>query len=103
MSKTFGDLKAGDEVYVINGSDVKIVKVQITRATSIQGGVFMTIEDMDYILPINKSSFSACLIKEFYCNIDDAIKTMKERCESALQNYKRASGALNKLETLKRK
>jgi len=100
MSKTFGDLKAGDEVYIIKGCNVEIVKVQITRATSIQGGVFMTIEDMDYILPINKSSFS--MIKEFYCDIDDAIKTMKERCESALQNYKRASGALNKLETKKK-
>lgn len=31
--------------------------------------------------------------------IDDAIKTMKERCENALQNYKRASGSLNLLES----
>jgi hypothetical protein len=41
-------------------------------------------------------------VGDVYCNIDDTIKTMKERCESALQNYKRASGALNKLETKKK-
>ena len=42
-------------------------------------------------------------IGDTYCDIDDAIKTMKEKCENALQDYERASGALNKLETLKRK
>lgn len=39
MSKTFGQLKVGDEVYVINGNRVEIVKVEIDYRGLIKKGL----------------------------------------------------------------
>ena len=102
MSKTFGQLKAGDEVYIINGNSVEIVKVESVEV-AIRRYVFITIGDTEYSLPVDLPSFYDDMVGDIYCDIDDAIKTMKEKCENALHDYRKASGALNMLETLKRK
>lgn len=98
MSKTFGQLKAGDEVYIIKGSEVEIVKVQ-SKVTK-QYHTFIKIDGWTYRVITDDTSFHNDR-GDIYCNIDDAIKTMKEKCENALQNYREASGALNLLETKK--
>ena len=101
MSKTFGRIKAGDEVYIIKGCDVKIAKVQSTATK--QYHIFIKIDGWTYRIPADSTSFYNDMVGDIYCDIDDVINTIKERCEIALHDYKEASGALNKLETLKRK
>lgn len=84
---------------------IAVWRFKITKAVPSQvsdGYVRVTINDYDYTIPSLRTQFYGLWGGDMYCNIDDAIKTMKERCESALQNYKRASGALNKLETKKK-
>lgn len=100
MSKTFGQLKAGDEVYVINGNSVEIVKAQSTATK--QYHTYIKIDGWTYRVITDDTSFHNDR-GDIYCNIDDAIKTMKEKCENALHDYREASDALNNLETLKRK
>lgn len=101
MSKTFGQLKANDKVYIIK-DDCSVEIVKVTKAVPSQMSewyVRVTINDYDFTIPSLRTQFYDVWVGDVYCNIDDAIKTMKERCESALQNYKRASGSLNLLES----
>lgn len=102
MAKTFGQLKANDKVYIIKDDcSVEIVKVTNVKLTQMSDRyVRVTINDYDFTIPSLRTQFYDIFVGDVYCNIDDAIKTMKERCENALQNYKRASGALNLLETI---
>ena len=97
MSKTFGQLKAGDEVYIIKGSNVEIVKVQSTATK--QYHTYIKIDGWTYKIPVGVTFHSDR--GDIYCDIDDAIKIMKERCEKALHDYREASGSLNLLETKK--
>lgn len=101
MSKTFGQLRAGDEVYIIKGSDVEIVKVQSTEV-AIRQYVLITIGDTEYSLPIDLSSFYDDMFGDIYCDIDEAMRTMQDICAKAWHDYREASGALNKLETKKK-
>ena len=102
MSKTFGELRAGDEVYVIKGSNVEIVKVQGTEVATRQK-VYITIEDRCFLLSVDQLSVYDDVVDNIYISdIDEAIKRVKEICENALHDYKEASGALNKLETKKK-
>ncbi len=105
MCKTFGQLKENDKVYIIKDDcSVEIVKVtKVVPSQMSEGYVCVTINDYDFTIPSLRTQFYDVWVGDVYCNIDDAIKTMKEKCENALQNYKRASGALNLLETKKRK
>ena len=100
MSKTFGQLKAGDEVYVIKGSNVEIVKVQSTATK--QYHTYIKIDGWTYRV-IAADSISYNDRGEIYCDIDEAMRKMQDICAKALHDYREASGALNKLETLKRK
>lgn len=103
MSKTFGQLKANDKVYIIKDDcSVEVVKVKIKPSQMSEGYVEVRINDWEFTIPSLRIQFYDIGVGDVYCNIDDAIKTMKERCENALQNYKRASGALNKLEAKKK-
>lgn len=101
MSKTFGQLKANDKVYIIKDDcSVEIVKVtKVVPSQMSDGYVRVTINDYDFTIPSLRTQFYDVWVGDVYCNIDGAIKTMKERCENALQNYKRASGSLNLLES----
>jgi hypothetical protein len=99
MSKTFRQLRAGDEVYVINGSDVEIVKVQSTDIK--QYNIFIKIDGWTYRVPADVTS-SHNDRGDIYCNIDDAMRKMQDICAKALHDYREASGALNKLETKKK-
>lgn len=99
MSKTFGQLKAGDEVYVIKGSDVEIAKVQSTATK--QYHTFIKIDGWTYrVIADDTSSHNDR--GDIYSDIDEAMKAMKEICAKALHDYREASGALNKLETKKK-
>lgn len=98
MSKTFGALRAGDEVYVIKGSNVKIVKVQSTEVATRQK-VYITIEDRCFLLSIDQLSVYDDVVDNIYISdIDEAIKRMKEICENALHDYLCARSSLNLLE-----
>lgn len=98
MSKTFGELRAGDEVYAIQGSNVEIVKVSVAGADKY---VWVTYGGIGRLIPSDLTSYHYSE-GNIYCNIDDAIKAMKKICANALHDYRRASGALNKLETKKK-
>lgn len=103
MNKTFGQLKAGDEVYVIKGCNVEIAKVKRVRVAFKQYVLF-TAGDEEYTMPVDLSSFCDMASSDIiYCDIDDAMRRMQDICAKALHDYREASGALNKLETLKRK
>jgi len=99
MSKTFGELRAGDEVYVIKGSNVDIVNVECTEASSSQY-VFITIGDTKYSMPADLSSFYVDPMGDIYCDIDEAMRRMQKICANALHKYREAIGALNLLETI---
>jgi hypothetical protein len=101
MSKTFGQLKAGDEVYVINGDNVDIVNVQSTEI--VRQSMLINIVDEYYSLPLDWTSFYEEQVGNIYCDIDEAMRKMQEICANALHNYKCASGSLNLLETKQNK
>lgn len=105
MSKTFGQLKAGDDLYIIKGSNVEIVKVQSAELNTAKTAVFIIIisEERDFSVYAHLSSCHYGMkTGDIYSDIDEAIKAMKEICEKALHDYREASGALNKLETKKK-
>lgn len=103
MSKTFGELRAGDEVYIIKGSKVEIAKVSVAEPSPTDKHyTWIVFDDYEYSVCSDSSSFYDDMVGDIYCDIDDAIKIMKERCEKALHDYREASGALNKLETKKK-
>lgn len=103
MSKIFGELRAGDEVYVIIGSNVEIVKVKSAEPSPRERGyTFLEFENNVYSLPSDWKSLYDDVEGDIYCDIDEAIKAMKEICEKALHNYREASDALNKLELKKK-
>lgn len=100
MSKIFGKLRVGDDVYVIKDNDVKICKVvDCARNTSDAiGFTCIALDNDEYIaLPNDLESFG-----NIYCNIDDAIREMQYICDKALQNFQKAKGAVFILE-IKRK
>ncbi len=103
MSKTFGDLKAGDEVYIIKGCNVEIVKVSMVGESPIEAETWASFGGVGHSIPSDLTSFydnrGGCVC----CDIDEAMRAMQDICAKALHDYKEASGALNKLETLKRK
>lgn len=103
-NKTFGQLKVGDEVYVINGSNVDIVKVSVAEPSPTEKYyTYVVFDDNEYSLPSGWTSFFDDMDGDIYCDIDDAMRRMQDICAKALHDYREASGALNKLETLKRK
>lgn len=102
MSKTFGQLKAGDEVYVINGSNVEIVKVSVAATRSNSADTLLRMSGCVFHVPSILDEFYHEVIGDIYCNIDDAMRRMQDICAKALHDYKEASGALNKLETKKK-
>ena len=61
--------------------------------------MLITIGDTEYSLPVDLPSFYDDMVGDIYCDIDEAMKAMKKICENALHNYRKASGALNLLET----
>jgi hypothetical protein len=104
MSKTFGQLKANDKVYIIKGCNVEIVKVQSAELNTAKTAVFIISEECDFSVYAKQSSCHYGMkTGDIYCNIDEAMRAMQDICAKALHDYKEASGALNKLETLKRK
>ena len=104
MSKTFGDLKAGDDLYIIKCCNVKIVKVQSAELNTAKIAVFIISEECDFLVHAKQSSCHYGMkTGDIYCDIDDAMRAMQDICAKALHDYREASGALNKLETLKRK
>lgn len=103
MSKTFGKLRAGDEVYVIKGNSVEIVKVSVAATRYNSADTLLRMSGCVFHVPAVHVKFYHEAIGDIYCDIDEATKRMQDICAKALHDYKEASGALNKLETLKRK
>ncbi len=80
MSKTFGQLKAGDEVYVLNGNNVEFVKVQSTEVdTRHSQMVTVEIEDSPFYLSAMLSSIHDNMIGDIYCDVYEACREMKKR------------------------
>lgn len=103
MNKTFGQLKAGDEVYIINGSRVDIVRLSVAEPSPTDKHyTWIVFDDYEYSVYSDSSSFYDELVGDTYCDIDDAMRRMQDICAKALHDYREASGALNKLETKKK-
>lgn len=99
MSKTFGQLKANDEVYIIKGSNVEIAKVLVAEDGKF---TWVTFGGIGRKIPSDLIAYHNPILGDMYCDIDEAIKKMKSILERALHNYRCASGALNLLETKKK-
>jgi hypothetical protein len=103
MSKTFGQLKAGDEVYVIIGSNVDIVEVSVVEPSPTEKHyTWVVFDDNEYSIHSDCTSFYDDMLGDIYCDINEAMRKMQEICAKALHDYKSASGALNLLETKKK-
>ena len=102
MSKTFGQLKAGDEVYVIKGCDVEIVNVSVAAKRCNGADTLLRMSGCVFHVPAVHVQFYNEAIGDIYCDIDDAMRKMQDICAKALHDYREASGALNKLETKKK-
>lgn len=99
MSKTFGQVKAGDEVYVIKGNDVEFVKVQSTEADTWDGKkVIVEIEDIHFPLPAEQSSINDDMIGDIYCDVYEAVREMKKRYNANIIECKKALDSLLLLE-----
>lgn len=100
MSKTFGQLKAGDEVYVINGNDVKFVKVQSTEVKDTWDGqtVIVEIEDIHFPLSAEQSSINDDMIGDIYCDVYEAVREMKMRYNANIIECKKTLDSLLLLE-----
>ena len=103
MSKTFGQLKAGDEVYVINGNNVKFVKVQSTEAdTRHSQMVTVEIEDIHFYLHAEQSFIRDEGINrsdDIYCDVYEAWREMKKRYNANVIECKKSHDSLLLLES----
>lgn len=102
MIKTFGKLHAGDEVYVIKGNSVEIVKVSVAATRSNSADTLLRMSGCVFHVPAVHVQFYNEAIGDIYCNIDEAMRAMQNICAKALHDYREASGALNKLKTKKK-
>lgn len=103
MSKTFGELRAGDEVYIIKGCNAKIVKALVAEPSPTEEKeTWLSLGGFLHSIPSELSLFFGTTDGDIYCNIDDAMRRMQDICAKALHDYREASGALNKLETKKK-
>jgi hypothetical protein len=101
--KTFGQLKAGDEVYVIKGNDVEFVKVQSTEVdTRHSQMVTVEIEDIHFYLSAVLSSIHEYMISgiycDIYCDVYEAIREMKKRYNANVITCKQSLDSLHLLE-----
>ena len=103
MSKTFRQLRAGDEVYVIKGSNVEITKVSTAEPSQTEKHyTWVVFDDYEYSVYSDSTSFYDDMVGDIYCDIDEAMRKMQDICAKALHDYREASGALNLLETKKK-
>ncbi len=100
MSKTFGQLKAGDEVYIIKGSDVEIAEVSVAAPSKL-GHTLVRVSGCVFPVPSLCIHQYIDMVGDIYCDIDEAMRRMQDICAKALHDYREASGALNLLETSK--
>lgn len=104
MSKTFGQLGAGDEVYIIKDD----CSLEIAKVTKVEPSPFnkeyrlVVINGIGYTVSSFRYHFRDCMECNVYCDIDDAMRKMQDICANVLHNYRNAIGALNKLETKKK-
>lgn len=100
MSKTFGQVKAGDEVYVIKGNNVEFVKVQSTEAKDTWHGqeVIVEIEDIHFPLSAEQSSINDDMIGDIYCDVYEAVREMKKRYNANIIECKKSLDSLLLLE-----
>lgn len=104
MSKTFGQLKAGDEVYVIKGNDVEFVKVQSTEVKDTWDGqkVIVEIEDIHFPISAEQSSIHDDMISgihcDIYCDVYEACREMKKRYNANVITCKQSLDSLLLLE-----
>ena len=80
MNKTFGELRAGDEVYVINGSAVEIVKVSVAAPSKL-GHTLIRVSGCVFPVPSLRVQFYIDMVGDIYSDIDDAMKVMKENAK----------------------
>lgn len=103
MSKTFGDLKVGDEVYVIIGSNVDIVEVSVVEPSPTEKHyTYVVFGDNEYSVYSDSTSSYDDMVGDIYCDIDEAMRKMQEIRDTAWYDFQCASGSLNLLEAKKK-
>lgn len=100
MGKTFGQVKAGDEVYVINGNNVDFAKVQSTEEENTWRGhkVTVEIEDIHFYLSAEQSYIHDDMIGDIYCDVYEALREMKKRYNANVLDCKKSLDSLLLLE-----
>lgn len=99
--KTFGELRAGDEVYVVADNSVEIVTVQSAEID--EQTMFARMGDTEYSLPLDATSVSNDddEMGDIYCDINKAIRRMQDECENAWYYYRSAYSSLDYLLEIK--
>jgi hypothetical protein len=97
MSKTFGQLKDGDDVYVIKGNSVDIVKAKCEEE-SYGEIVFAEIKGTHFFLWENDSSVDDDEIGDIYCDVYEAFREMKKRYNANVITCKQSLDSLHLLE-----
>ncbi len=97
MSKTFGQLKDGDDVYVIKGNSVDIVKAKCEEE-SYGEIVFAEIKGTHFFLWENDSSVDDDEIGDIYCDVYEAFREMKKRHDANIKACSASQEALFTLE-----
>lgn len=89
MSKTFGQLKAGDKVYVINGSNVDIIRLSVAEPSPTDKNyTWVIFDDYEYSVYSDSTSFYDDMVGDIYCDIDEAMRKMQDICAKALHDYR---------------
>ena len=89
MSKTFGQLKAGDNVYVINGSNVDIIRLSVAEPSPTDKNyTWVIFDDYEYSVYSDSTSFYDDMVGDIYCDIDEAMRKMQDICAKALHDYR---------------
>ena len=88
MSKTFRQLRAGDEVYVINGSNVDIIRLSVAEPPPTDNYTWVIFDDYEYSVYSDSTSFYDDMVGDIYCDIDEAMRKMQDICAKALHDYR---------------
>ena len=97
MSKTFRQLRAGDEVYVIKGSNVEITKVSTAEPSPTEKHyTWVVFDDYEYSVYSDSTSFYDDMVGDIYCDIDEAMRKMQalQGVRQDLRHDERACGGL---------
>lgn len=98
--KTFGELRVGEEVYLISEGNVEIVSVQSAQIDGKR--IFVRMGDAEYSLPLDASSIYDIMMGDIYCDINEAMRKLQDVCENAWYDFRCASSSLDYLRERKK-